>query len=50
VRVPIETCFLPGCGHAPHQQAAKAVVAAATHFIDRATSDAGIRLAPGFGQ
>ncbi len=47
--VPIETCFLPGCGHAPHQQATKSVVAAAAQFIDRVTTDANIEVAPSFG-
>ncbi len=49
VPVPIETCFLPGCGHAPHQQATKSVVAAATHFIDRVTTGDGVEVAPSFG-
>ena len=49
VSVPIETRFLPGCGHAPQQQTAKAVVAAAAHFIDRVTTDAGVEVAPAFG-
>jgi len=40
VPAPIETCLLPGCGHAPHQQAAKAVVAAAARFVDRLAGDA----------
>ncbi len=31
----IETCLLPGCGHALHQQSATAVVAAVARFVDR---------------
>ena len=31
---PIETCLLPGCGHAPHHQAGRALVTAAARFID----------------
>ncbi len=38
---PIETRILSGCNHAPHQQAAKAVVAATAQFIDRVTADTG---------
>ena len=30
----VEEFYLPGCGHAPHQQATKAVVTAAARFID----------------
>jgi lipoate-protein ligase A len=42
----LETCFLEGCGHAPHHQATKAVVTAAAQFIDCLTRDAGIDAAP----
>ena len=35
---PVETCYLPGCGHAPHQQAADLVVGAAARFITRLAS------------
>jgi lipoate-protein ligase A len=37
----VEVCWLPGCGHAPHQQAVAAVVTAAARFVARLTSDAG---------
>jgi lipoate-protein ligase A len=32
---PFETSLLKGCGHAPHQQAAKAVVTAVVQFIEQ---------------
>jgi pimeloyl-ACP methyl ester carboxylesterase len=37
---PIVTLLLKDCGHAPHQQAAKAVVTAAAQFIDRLSVEA----------
>jgi lipoate-protein ligase A len=37
---PIETCLLKDCGHAPHHQAGKAVVAAAAQFVDRVSAEA----------
>jgi lipoate---protein ligase len=40
VPAPVEVCRLPGCGHAPHQQAAAAVVTAVARFVARLTSDA----------
>ncbi len=36
----VEVCYLPGCGHAPHQQATKAVVTAAERFIDAVSTRA----------
>ena len=45
VAAPVEICYLPGCGHAPHQQAAGVVVGAAARFIARVASEA--RLADG---
>jgi lipoate---protein ligase len=36
----VEVCRLQGCGHAPHQQAAAAVVTAVARFVARLTSDA----------
>ena len=30
----VEECYLSGCGHAPHQQATKAVITAAARFIN----------------
>jgi lipoate---protein ligase len=33
--VPIESLYLPDCGHAPHHQAAKPLIAAVTRFIER---------------
>jgi pimeloyl-ACP methyl ester carboxylesterase len=41
----IETCFLPRCGHAPHQQADKAVVASVAQFIDRVTAGPAVEVA-----
>ena len=40
VAAPVEICYLPGCGHAPHQQAAGVVVGAAARFIARVASEA----------
>ena len=37
---PVEICQLPGCGHAPHQQAAAAVVTAVAGFVARLMSSA----------
>jgi lipoate---protein ligase len=37
---PFETCYLPGCGHAPHQQAATAVVTAIARFVDGLSCEA----------
>jgi lipoate---protein ligase len=41
VAAPVETCYLPDCGHAPHQQAAGVVIDAAARFITRVASQAG---------
>lgn len=43
----IETCVLEGCGHAPHQQATSAVIAAAAGFIDRVTAENTVAAVPG---
>jgi lipoate---protein ligase len=43
---PVETCYLPGCGHAPHQQAADLVIGAAARFIARVASEAAACDAP----
>jgi len=40
VPAPVDFSQLAGCGHAPHRQAAAAVVTAAARFIARLTSDA----------
>jgi pimeloyl-ACP methyl ester carboxylesterase len=36
---PVDTFFVPGCGHAPHQQEAKLVHAAAAEFLKRMTGE-----------
>jgi lipoate---protein ligase len=52
VAAPVETCYLPGYGHAPHLQAAGVVIDAAARFIaqvalgDRDASAAPSRQAP----
>ena len=35
VAASVEACYLPGCGHAPHQQAADVVIGTAARFIAR---------------
>jgi lipoate---protein ligase len=35
VAASVEACYLPGCGHAPHQQAADIVIGTAARFIAR---------------
>jgi len=42
----IETCVLEGCGHAPHQQATSAVIAAVAEFIDRVTAESTVAAVP----
>jgi lipoate-protein ligase A len=39
---PVETLFLPGCGHAPHHQATKTIVAAADDFVRRSSRAGGL--------
>jgi pimeloyl-ACP methyl ester carboxylesterase len=41
---PVETLFVPGCGHAPHQQEPKLVHAAAAEFLRRLLPDPGTLL------